>query len=241
MNIEYYLNRIKLQITGGILTSEIDDNKLKDIVNLALQDINRYYDETQLIEVTNPGGCIDLAELEENNNIKINNIATIYRTTSVGSTTSGMGSTDPMTVAYWNMANNFGGYGTQKWAYRYMAYNTAQQITNTLSTDLSWKEDKLGKKLYVNFSGGTAYGLTIEYIPLLENVDQIVGNYWIEILSRLSLAYTKITLGRIRTRYKQDNALWSQDGDTLLEEGNAELTALRERLQEHSDYIYPVD
>lgn len=95
--------------------------------------------------------------------------------------------------------------------------------------------------MYVNFSGGTAYGLTIEYIPLLENVDQIVGNYWIEILSRLSLAYTKITLGRIRTRYKQDNALWSQDGDTLLEEGNAELTALRERLQEHSDYIYPVD
>ena len=57
----------------------------------------------------------------------------------------------------------------------------------------------------------------------------------------MSLAYAKIALGRIRTRYTQSNALWSQDGETLLTEGREELGAIRERLQGMSDYIYPVD
>ena len=139
------------------------------------------------------------------------------------------------------MSNNFGGYGTQKWASRYMAYNTAQQITNTLSTDLAFKEDRAGRKLYVNYSGGNANKVVVEFIPQLETVEQVNGNFWIDILCRLSLAYAKIALGRIRTRFKQDNALWSQDGDTMLNEGNQELAAVRERMQTKSNYIFPVD
>ncbi len=62
-----------------------------------------------------------------------------------------------------------------------------------------------------------------------------------DILLRLALAYTKITLGRIRTRYTQSNALWNQDGETMLTEGNTELTALRERLQVQTNLSYPLD
>ena len=47
---------------------------------------------------------------------------------------------------------------------------------------------------------------------------------------RLSIALTKITLGRIRSRFTQSNALWAQDGETMLNEGNAELTDIREKL-----------
>jgi len=42
----------------------------------------------------------------------------------------------------------------------------------------------------------------------------------------MSLAYAKLTLGRIRTRFTQSNALWTQDGETLLAEGKEELKAL---------------
>lgn len=123
-----------------------------------------------------------------------------------------------------------------------MAYNTSRQIMNTLSTDLAFKEDKSGRKLYVNYSTGDNPGsIAIEYIPRLDNVDDVVGDYWIEVLSRLSLAYAKIALGRIRTRFTQSNALWTQDGETLLNEGREELTALRERLNTRSNYMYPVD
>ena len=240
MTIEYFINNIKLQLTGGVLQSEIDDDGYKNIINLALQEMNRYYDETQLVE-TNAESCIDLTKLEENKHVKINSVSFVYRATGVGTTSSTGSSTDPMAVAYWNMSNNFGGYGTSKWAYRYMAYNTAQQISNTLSTDLAFKEDKAGRKLYVNYASGNAQTITIEFVPVLESVEQVNGNYWIDILTRLSLAYAKITLGRIRTRYTQTNALWTQDGEKLLEEGTSELNAIRERLAQKSNYFYPVD
>ena len=51
---------------------------------------------------------------------------------------------------------------------------------------------------------------------------------------RLSKALTKVTLGRIRGRYTQSNALWTQDADTMLQEGNTELTELRAYLQKNT-------
>ena len=57
----------------------------------------------------------------------------------------------------------------------------------------------------------------------------------------LSVALMKIGLGRIRSRYTQSNALWTQDGEQLLNEGNEELTTLREQLRVASQLTYPID
>ena len=51
-------------------------------------------------------------------------------------------------------------------------------------------------------------------------------------LTKLSLAIAKVTVGRIRSRYTQSNALWTQDGETLLQEGNEELKELKETPKE---------
>lgn len=48
---------------------------------------------------------------------------------------------------------------------------------------------------------------------------------------RLAVAYGKIALGRIRSKYTQINALYQLDGNILLEEGNTELNNIREHLQ----------
>ena len=60
-------------------------------------------------------------------------------------------------------------------------------------------------------------------------------------LIRLAVATTKVTVGRVRTKFKQSNALWTMDGDTLLQEGNAELAALREELKASTQLCYPYD
>ena len=57
-------------------------------------------------------------------------------------------------------------------------------------------------------------------------VSEIVSDYWIDKLVLLATALTKVTLGRIRSRYTQSNALWSQDGEALLSEGNAAISLL---------------
>ena len=116
-----------------------------------------------------------------------------------------------------------------------------QNISNTISTDLMFVHDIHDKKLYVNLGSGKAGKLTLEYIPKLTDVSDVVSTYWIDILVRLSVAYAKITLGRIRTRYTQSGALWTQDGEKLLEEGNSELKELRDRLQSQYQSFYPVD
>ena len=107
MNIDYYLNRVKLELTGGVLQSEIDDKGYKDIINLALQDLNRYYNQTQLVK-SSASTCIDLTKLEEKNNIKINSVVFVYRATGTGMA-GGPQTTDPVSISYWNMA--FGGRG----------------------------------------------------------------------------------------------------------------------------------
>ena len=60
-------------------------------------------------------------------------------------------------------------------------------------------------------------------------------------LTRLCVALAKVALGRIRTRYTQTGAQWTQDGETMLNEGNAELTDIRERLVKATQLNYPVD
>jgi hypothetical protein len=57
----------------------------------------------------------------------------------------------------------------------------------------------------------------------------------------MAVALGKIALGRIRTRYTQSNALWQQDGQLMLEEGNSEYNDLRERLQASTQLCYPID
>ena len=45
----------------------------------------------------------------------------------------------------------------------------------------------------------------------------------------------KIVLGRIRSKYKSNSAKFQLDGDTLLAEGNAEVQAVRQFLDDNKD------
>ena len=83
--------------------------------------------------------------------------------------------------------------------------------------------------------------VTIEYIPKLKSVEDIQSDYWIDILIKYCVALTKVVLGRIRTRFTQTNALWTQDGERILDEGNNELKELREVLRVNSNMVFVLD
>ena len=73
--------------------------KLEKNLNIALKELNRYYDSTCLITAT-ASSCIDLIKLQEDNNIKMSSVSNVYRTSPVGSTsTSSGGTSDPMFIA----------------------------------------------------------------------------------------------------------------------------------------------
>ena len=234
-----YIEYIKLQVTGGLLELEIDDDVIGRFVDAALVELRRYIDQTNLITVPF-AKCIDLKDFNHSA------IVNVYRTEGfTGDTTENIASSssvDPMYAQQW-MAFSNGGmtYSLQNYVMNYLAYNTLLQMRNNTSTDLAFKEDKSSDKLYINVSHDIPKMVTIEYIPTFEYVEEITSDYWIDILKRLSLAMTKVALGRIRTRFTQSNALWTQDGETMLQEGNEELKELREVLRVNSTYFFPRD
>lgn len=246
--LQQYIDYIKLSLFADTLDSEISDETIGKFVIAALQEIQRYIDTPKFITVPFCR-CIDLNSYTDSDGNKhdfnYSAITRIYRTegytgdTTIGATSS---SVDPMYAQTW-MAFTSGGnyYNINNYIYNYLSYNTLLQMRNTTSTDLAFIQDKVGKKLYINSQYDNPAYVTIEYIPVYQNVEEITSDYWIDMLKRMSLALVKIALGRIRTRYVQSNALLTDDGATMLQEGTEELKEIRETLRTNNDLFTVLD
>ena len=227
------------KLTGGVLDLEINEETLDKLIDYAFREMQRYIDTTKIVTIPFTK-CIDL------NGCGVNSVVRVYRTESytgndsIFSASGGM--VDPLYASQWQLLSGTGNlYNFQDYVYNYAAWNTLLQIRNTTSTDLAFRYDKSANKLYINVATNLPTMITIEFIPQYKDVTEVVSDSWIDMIVRMSVALAKITLGRIRTRYTQTNALWAQDGEKLLEEGNAELADLREKLQANTQLCYPID
>ena len=234
------VEEIKLELTGQVLEMELDDSTLDLTINKALRELQRYWDETTLVTIPY-ASCINYAgtPLEESSSI-----VRVYRTVGVGNSEDAGNSVtmDPMYAQQWMVFSNAGTmYNLQDYVMNYAAWNTLSQVRNTMSTDLAFREDKHACKLYINNNISSPGNITVEYIPKLRSVEDIKSDYWKDVLVRMSLDFAKIQIGRIRTKFTQSNALWTLDGDKLLEEGNTDLKELREILRANSNMVYPIN
>ena len=238
MTIVDIIEEIKLELTGGVLELEIEDVTIELVIKKALRELQRYWDETSFLTIPYEQ-CIDLKKYK----LDSCSIVKVYRTTGMGNSTDASNALtmDPLYAQQFMMFSNAGNmYNIQDYVMNYAAWNTLNQTRNTMSTDMAFREDKHNKKLYVNDITAPK-AITIEFIPKLDSVESIQSDYWQDILVKMCVGLTKITLGRIRTRFSQSNALWAQDGEKLLEEGNTELKELREILRTNANLVYPID
>jgi hypothetical protein len=240
MKLEDILDEIKLELTGYILDMEISDETLVSVVKKALRELERFWDETTMITVPY-ASCIDLEG--EFFKEQVSSIVKVYRTEGFGDTGEGLSvMNDPIQLAQFAIFSNGGTmYNLNDYMLNYASWLTVNKIKNTMSTDMSFREDRHNKKLYINRSSGAPNLITIEYIPKLTSVEDIQSDYWVDILIKYCVALTKVVLGRIRTRFTQTNALWTQDGEKILEEGNTELKELREILRVNSNMNFIID
>ena len=236
MDMSAYVEEVKLKLTGEVVDLELEDSTLVKVINSAFREIQRYIATTKLITIPY-SSCIDLTEY------KVSSVTQVYRVKGYLNDGENQGDiVDPMYLAAWQlMSGNGQYYNTSDWTYNYASWNTALQIRNTTSTDLIFRFEKHTNKLYINTAFDTPKFITIEYVPRYDDVSEITSDYWIDVLIELSVALTKVTLGRVRSKYKQSNALWTLDGDTLLSEGNEELKDIRERLRKNNQLLYGID
>lgn len=235
MDITAYRDEIKLRLTGGVLDTELSDDVLDRIINASLREIQRYICSTKLITIPFKR-CIDLTEY------KVNSVSRVLRTQGYATDSAQVSLTDPMYVSQWQMLAGPGNLTNfQNYTYNYMTWNTMLQMRNTTSTDLAFIFDKSENKLYINTASDMPSNITIMYVPRYDSVEDVKSDYWIDMICRLATANAKVIVGRIRSKYTQSNALWQLDGQTILAEGLAELTELRNYLQTNTQLLYVVD
>ena len=241
MDRSYFIDEIKFRLTGDVLETEINEAGFYKIIEMSLRELQRYIRDTKLITVPYEN-CIDLSNLTDESGapIKVAGIDNVYRASGLYTTNDGYNS-DPVAMQYATLYGTGSMRNFQSQLYNFMSYSTLGQIQNTLSTDLAFKFDPYANKLYINVSSGVPSHITIEYIQKFERVEDIESNYWIDILIQLATANAKVILGRIRSRYTQTNALWTQDGESILEEGKTELAELRQHLKDNCWLTYPID
>lgn len=226
-----------MKLTGGILELEIEDNVLDKIIDSSLREIQRYICSPLFITIPFTK-CIDMKKAT--GGLRVAAIEKVLRTSGV--TQGDAVSDDPMVISQWQLVGGLGNlYNFQDSMDNFLAWNTLLKIRNTTSTDLAFIFDEHDQKLYINTSTNLPSQITISFIPQYNDVEQIKDNYWIDNLMQMCVAQTKIVLGRIRSRYKSNDALWSQDGDTILQEGLDEYKALQEYLRNNTNLLYAID
>lgn len=236
MDMQAIKDEVLLKLTGDVVSFELSDAALTKVINSSLREIQRYIDTFKMITVPY-SSCIDLSDY------KVSSVTGVRRTEGyLSSSNDDSATVDPLYASQWMLLSGVGNLGhVADYASNLAAWNTLMQIRNTISTDLSFYYNKTDNKLYVNVSSGQPKEITIIYIPRFDDVSEITSDFWIDVLIRMSVAIAKVTVGRVRSKFKQSNALWTLDGDQILEEGNNELTALRQELKDSTQLGYGVD
>ena len=116
--------------------------------------------------------------------------------------------------------------------YRYFSITNACHIemSEIKNADFQWKYDSLNQVIYCAHRDPVPSMVTVRYVPEFQDVSEIVEETYINYLIRMSLANMKIALGRTRSKYTIEGSNVSLDGEILLQEGNEELSTIREEL-----------
>lgn len=104
------------------------------------------------------------------------------------------------------------------------------RVRNCLTTDYQWRFDLPNQCIYIAHRDPVPSYVTIRYIPTFHDVSEVTDPVYTDYILRLGLANMKVSLGRSRSKYRIDSSNVQLDGEVLLQEGNAEIEAIRNEL-----------
>lgn len=209
---------IESQLGAQVLELELKPEDIKLIVEQAFEEIVHYMTDTYTVTVPY-AQCIDLSDYN------IDNVESVMRGND--SILSGI----PYMIPAMNYSNITGMFDIS-------TYTNALQVKrnlNILATDMDFVWDKPNRKLYLTANPNVPSHVTINFKPEYYSVEDIREQHWETQLRKLALGMTKVVLGRIRSKYTSNSAKFQLDGPTLLAEGNAEVQAVRQFLDENKD------
>jgi len=209
---------IESQLGGQVLDLELKPEDIKLIVEQAFEELIHYMTDTYTVSVPY-ANCIDLSDYN------IDSVESVLRAQDTIMT--GI----PFAMPAMDLYNITGMYNIED----YTKAMLIKRNLSTLSTDMDFVWDKPNRKLYLNANPNQPNIVTINFKPEYYSVEDIRESHWETQLRKLALGMCKIILGRIRSKYTSNSAKFQLDGPTLLAEGNAEVQAVRQYLDDNKD------
>jgi len=226
MEKEKYVDYVLTRLGNPIVNVEVEQ-LLDDLVDAAFDEIKPYITVTK-IQTVPYSVKMDLPKLLKED---VSTVVAIYRATRP------INLTDPDQLLFAGIGVMRG--GSQRLYLRYAQDLIIRQLKNTFSKDLDFRYEK--PYLYAHQNLPISTSIAIEYIPDYDTLDKVDEPFWQNLIKRMALGLTKETLGRARGKYRVANAPYELDADVLLSEGREEVERIREKLEENSDLLFPVD
>lgn len=228
MTREEYIEDIKTTL-GAPVVELATESIIGNQVDKAFREISRFITETRFKTVSYSKGPIDTSDLG------INSVIQLFRTSNPSRVA------DISDIYSLSTINTAGTSSVNLLLSDYLYRTQLNQLKSTMSTDLDFTFDKDEQKLYVATFYPIPQALTIVYIPEFRDVSEVTERYWVTLILRLALAFTKEAEGRVRSKYKLSSSLYTLDGDQLVSEGITERDAVRQELSDNNDIAFPMD
>lgn len=220
------LRRVKYSIGYPVVTVELPDEEIQNIIKDSMKSMNKYSNEISAGTVS----------IEKGNSIDLKNHPEIYRvlrvleprdTSPFGATNNVMGSDIAFSRSGVRSVSIFGGctcrFDSGQMA---MLYKTAEKFNSSMQDDIEFAE--YNSIIYIPDRTGD---VTLVYIPKwdpgkIENI----SDEMIDLIVKHASCKLKMLLGKARKRYTSNKALFEMDYD-IYSEGEEELNNLMEELK----------
>lgn len=225
MTMQEIVSQISFQL--GLPTNKnIENVDIKQAVNISFTELKRYMN-TPTQKTVPYAPRIDLIKVGINT-VKVLNVQAAYPRIGLNLTSIESGNVFQVAAAV-NTSSGFGQGNTLNLD-PIMTQLSYSQVRNCLATDFQWTYDLPNQCVYCAHKAPIPSVVTIRYVPIFKDVSEITNNTWLNYLIRLSVAYTKVALGRSRSKYSIEGSNVTLDGEILLNEGNAELEIIHNEL-----------
>ena len=223
------ISYVKKRLGSPVIDVDLPDSSIGELVDEAFNEVKRYITETRYLTIPY-SNCIDTK------GCNINTVTQIFRTQNPSRIANYI--TDIYSISTLNTANMS---SSNILLSDYMYRTQLNQLKSTITTDLDFTYDKDEDKLYVSVFYPIPAEITLVFIPEFSDISDVKEQYWINFITRMSLAYCKEAIGRVRSKYELSSSLYKLDGDRLVSEGLSEQNSIRSELNENSDICLPMD
>ena len=214
-------------------------NMVPLLIQDAFQELKSYIDEVYYLTIPGVTSKVDLTEYH------VRTVASVMRgsinSITAPETVDGLLFSPIALMTTQSQLMGFNPYSTSGYVQDFASSLQYRQLRNTISPDLDFTYDYPNHTLYIYQQIPTSPTLTIAYNKEYEDVSEIKDPFWINCMIRLGLAYVKESLGRARSKYELADAPYTLDGEQLLSEAQAELTEIRQFLNDNNEMFFPID